>query len=227
MSDEIKLTITDDTAAGAASVEKSLQGIEAQADDSQSSLDALAQSIDTLAENLTKETKVLHEHTASWTHLGAEAIPAIADMVGNVVKYSGELSTLVVRFIDVEKTVKRAVSTQQAMNLAKQQALNVTAKAAGALTGYAEAVSGVLVGLAAVKAAHVAFNTLLENTGKSADGVTNNLTRTREANSQLWDDIKATASAGAEAAGEWGTETVANATATSIVRGSSTRISAA
>lgn len=182
--------------------------------DADVTLQDVADSIETLTQKIEQETKVVHEHTSSWTHFGAEAIPAIAAIVGHVAKYSAEIAALTLKQQAIQTAIEKTAQSQAALNLAKDQGAKAALRAAGALTGYLQAVSGALAVVAGFKAGQIALNIALENTGKSADGLTNNLTRTREANSQLWDDIKATASAGAEAVGDWGVETVANAART-------------
>lgn len=226
MTEKIRLEVDDATAAGIDSVDKNLGKLEGSAGDAQAalnetaaavdeigeaSLDDVVAGIEKLTESLQKDSKVIHEHTASWTQFGATAIPAIASITDNVLRYSLELGKLVAEYQAVQTTAKAVATSQQALNIAKDQGAKAAVRIAGAMAGYAEAVSGVLAVLATVKVAQAAYNTLLENTGKSADGLTNNLTRTREANSALWDDIKATAGAGAEAVKDWGVETVANA----------------
>lgn len=214
MTEKIRLEIDDATSPGIQSVEKNLEGLEETGQQTEASLNDVVASIESLTEKLQSETKIVHEHTSSWTHFGSAAIPAVTGMVTSIAKYSAELSALIVKQQAIQAVVEKGARSQAAFNLAKDQGAKAAAKAAGALTGHLEVVSGGLAILAGAKATQIAYNTLLENTGKSADGLTNNLTRTREANSALWDDIKATASAGADAAREWGVETVSNAVKT-------------
>lgn len=211
MSDQIRVDLVDNTAPGINSIEKNLDSLDETGEKAEATLNDVVASIEQLSENLVRETRHVEEHTASWTHFGAEAIPALASITQNVLKYSTELAALLVAQQKYEKIIAAVQQNQTALNIAKQQGFSITTKAVGALAGYAEAASGLVITVGALKAAHLALNTVLANTGQSADGLTNNLTRTREANSQLWDDIKATASAGAEAVGDWGAETVANA----------------
>lgn len=211
MSDKIRVDLVDNTAPGFASIEKNLDGLDQTGEQAEATLNDVVASIEKLSENISQETKIVNEHTASWTHFGSVALPAVAQIVSSVTKYSAELSVLALKQQAVQKVIEKTAESQAALNLVKEQGAKAALRAAGALTGYLQAVSGTLAVVAGLKAGQVALNIALENTGKSADGLTNNLTRTRDANSQLWDDIKATAVAGAEAVGDWGIETVANA----------------
>jgi hypothetical protein len=221
-----------DVAADIADVQKSLDGVAESAGDAaaalegananaaelgQSSEDAektlndVVASIEKLTAEIEHETKVVHEHTSSWSQMGAVAVPAVTGMVANVAKYSAEIGGLILKQQAIQMAIEKTATSQASLNLIKEQGAKTAAKAAASLTGYLGVVTSGLSLLAGAKAAQLAYNTILANTGKSADGLTNNLTRTREANSALWDDITTTAGAGADAVKDWGVEAVANA----------------
>lgn len=211
MTEKIRLEIDDATSPGMQSVESNLEAIEQAGEATEASLNDVVSSIEKLSEDIQKETKIVHEHTSSWSHLGAVAVPAVTGMVANVARYSAEIGSLMLKQQAIQLAIEKTVKSQAALNIAKEHGAKAAAKVAASLTGYLGVVTSGLSLLAGAKAAQVAYNIILENTGKSADGLTNNLTRTREANSALWDDITTTAGAGADAVKDWGIETVANA----------------